>query len=135
MLIFLVFIAISCGTTKVIEVPVDRVRTEYIDRHSIDTVIKNDSIIIRDKGDTVFLEKYKYLYKYVNRTDTVLKTDTITKVQTVEVIKEVNKVKNWQIGLMVLGGSALALGGYKLIKTATHSVRYSNITHQKKKRK
>lgn len=116
LLIFLVFIAISCGTTKVIEVPVDRVRTEYIDRHSIDTVIKNDSIIIRDKGDTVFLEKYKYLYKYVNRTDTVLKTDTITKVQTVEVIKEVNKVKNWQIGLMVLGGGALALGGYKLIK-------------------
>lgn len=116
LLIFLVFIAISCGTTKVIEVPVDRVRTEYIDRHSIDTVIKNDSIIIRDKGDTIFLEKYKYLYKYVNRTDTVLKTDTITKVQTVEVIKEVNKVKNWQIGLMVLGGGALALGSYKLIK-------------------
>ena len=116
LLIFLVFIAISCGTTKVVEVPVDRVRTEYIDRHSIDTVIKNDSIIIRDKGDTVFLEKYKYLYKYVNRTDTVLKTDTITKVQTVEVIKEVNKVKNWQVILMVLGGSALALGGYKLIK-------------------
>lgn len=116
LLIFLVFIAISCGTTKVVEVPVDRVRTEYIDRHSIDTVIKNDSIIIRDKGDTVFLEKYKYLYKYVNRTDTVLKTDTITKVQTVEVIKEVNKVKNWQIGLMVLGGGALALGGHKLIK-------------------
>lgn len=116
LLIFLVFIAISCGTTKVIEIPVDRVRTEYIDRHSIDTVIKNDSIIIRDKGDTVFLEKYKYLYKYVNRTDTVLKTDTITKVQTVEVIKEINKVKNWQIGLMVLGGGALALGGYKLIK-------------------
>ena len=116
LLIFLVFITISCGTTKVVEVPVDRVRTEYIDRHSIDTVIKNDSIIIRDKGDTVFLEKYKYLYKYVNRTDTVLKTNTITKVQTVEVIKEVNKVKNWQIGLMVLGGGALALGGYKLIK-------------------
>lgn len=116
LLIFLAFIAISCGTTKVVEVPVDRVRTEYIDRHSIDTVIKNDSIIIRDKGDTVFLEKYKYLYKYVNRTDTVLKIDTITKVQTVEVIKEVNKVKNWQIGLMVLGGGALALGGYKLIK-------------------
>lgn len=116
LLIFLVFIAISCGTTKVVEVPVDRVRTEYVDRHSIDTVIKNDSIIIRDKGDTVFLEKYKYLYKYVNRTDTVLKTDTITKVQTVEVVKEVNKVNNWQVILMVLGGSALALGGYKLIK-------------------
>lgn len=117
LLIFLVFITISCGTTKVIEVPVDRVRTEYIDRHSVDTIIKNDSIVIREKGDTTFLEKYKYIYKYVYRTDTVLKTDTITKIQTVKVVKEVNKVKNWQIGLMVLGGSALALGGYKLIKT------------------
>ena len=116
LLIFLVFIAVSCGTTKVIEVPVDRVRTEYIDRHSIDTVIKNDSTIIRDKGDTVFLEKYKYLYKYVNRTDTVIRTDTITKVQTVEVIKEVNRIKNWQIILMILGGGTLALGGYKIIK-------------------
>lgn len=116
LLIFLVFIAISCGTTKVIEVPVDRVRTEYIDRHSIDTVIKNDSIIIRDKGDTVFLEKYKYLYKYVNRTDTVLKTDTITKVQTVEVIKEVNKVKNWQITLMVIGGTGIGVCLFKIYK-------------------
>lgn len=116
LLIFLVFIAVSCGTTKVIEVPVDRVRTEYIDRHSIDTVIKNDSIIIREKGDTIFLEKYKYLYKYVNRTDTVLKTDTITKVQTVEVVKEVNKLRSWQVILMVCGGGLIALGGYKLIK-------------------
>ena len=116
LLIFLVFIAVSCGTTKVIEVPVEKVKTEYINKHSIDTIIKNDSIIIREKGDTVFLEKYKYIYKYVNRADTVLRTDTITKVQTVEVVKEVNKVKNWQIILMVLGGGALALGGDKLIK-------------------
>lgn len=116
LLIFLVFIAISCGTTKVIEVPIDRVRTEYIDRHSIDTVIKNDSIIIRDKGDTVFLEKYKYLYRYINKTDTFIKIDTLTKTITVEVTKEVNKLKNWQMGLMILGGIALAFGGYKLIK-------------------
>lgn len=116
LLIFLVFIAISCGTTKVVEVPVDRVRTEYIDRHSIDTVIKNDSIIIRDKGDTVFLEKYKYLYRYINKTDTFIKIDTLTKTITVEVTKEVNKLKNWQMGLMILGGIALAFGGYKLIK-------------------
>ena len=116
LLIFLVFIAVSCGTTKVIEVPVDRVRTEYIDRHSVDTIIKNDSIVIREKGDTTFLEKYKYLYKYIYRTDTILRTDTITKVQTVEVVKEVNKVKNWQIILMVCGGGLIALGGHKLIK-------------------
>lgn len=116
LLIFLVFIAISCGTTKVIEVPVDRVRTEYIDRQVIDTLIKNDSIIVKDKGDTVFIEKYKYLYRHINKTDTVIQVDTITKTITVEVTKEVNRLKNWQIGLMILGGVALAFGGYKLIK-------------------
>lgn len=116
LVIIFLFLFISCGTTKIIEVPVEKIKTEYVDRQIIDTFVKTDSTIIIDKGDTVFLEKYKYLYKYVNRTDTVLKTDTMTKIQTVEVIKEVNKLKNWQVILMILGGSALALGGYKLIK-------------------
>lgn len=116
LIVLFLFLLVSCGTTKVIEVPVEKVRTEYIDRQVIDTLIKNDSIIIRDKGDTVFLEKYKYLYRYINRTDTVVQIDTITKTITVEVTKEVNKLKEWQIGLMILGGIALAFGGYKLIK-------------------
>lgn len=117
LLIFLIFIITSCGTTKIIEVPIDKVKTEYMNRHSIDTIIKNDSVVVKDKGDTVFLEKYKYLYKYINRTDTFIKSDTITKVHTVEVIKEVNRIKDWQRCLMVLGGVALLLWGYKLLKT------------------
>ena len=116
LLILLVFIAISCGTTKVIEVPVEKIKTEYVDRQIIDTFVKTDSTIIIDKGDTVFLEKYKYLYRYINKTDTFIKIDTLTKTITVEVTKEVNKLKNWQMGLMILGGIALAFGGYKLIK-------------------
>lgn len=116
LLIFLVFIAISCGTTKVVEVPVEKIKTEYVDRQIIDTFVKTDSTIIIDKGDTVFLEKYKYLYRYINKTDTFIKIDTLTKTITVEVTKEINKLKNWQMGLMILGGIALAFGGYKLIK-------------------
>ena len=68
------------------------------------------------RGDTVFLEKYKYLYRYINKANTFIKIDTLTKTITVEVTKEVNKLKNWQMGLMILGGIALAFGGYKLIK-------------------
>lgn len=116
LLIFLVFIIISCGTTKIIEVPVEKIKTEYVNRKIIDTFIKTDSTIIIDKEDTVFLEKYKYLYRYINKTDTFIKIDTLTKTITVEVTKEVNKLKNWQIGLMILGSIALAFGGYKLIK-------------------
>ena len=106
----------GCATTKYVEVPVDRVKIEYRDRVSIDTLYRNDSTIIREKGDTVFLEKYKYIYRVKELKDTVNVTDTITVVKPVEVTKEVNKLHNWQVGLMVLGGAAIALGGYKLIK-------------------
>lgn len=106
----------GCASTKYVEVPVDRVKIEYRDRVSIDTLYRNDSTIIREKGDTVFLEKYKYIYRVKELKDTVNVTDTITVVKTVEVTKEVNKLHNWQVGLMVLGGVAIALGGYKFIK-------------------
>lgn len=105
----------SCTATKYIEVPVDRVKIEYRDRTLIDTLIRNDSVIIRERGDTVFMEKYKYLYRIKEVKDTINITDTITIVQTVEVVKEVNKIHNWQIILMVLGGAATALGLYKLV--------------------
>lgn len=106
----------GCTATKYVEVPVDRVKVEYRDRVSVDTLYRNDSTIIREKGDTVFLEKYKYIYRVKELRDTVNVTDTITVVNTVEVTKEVNKLHNWQVGLMILGGAAIALGGYKLIK-------------------
>ena len=109
----------GCAATKYVEVPVDRVKIEYRDRVSIDTLYRNDSTIIREKGDTVFLEKYKYIYRVKELKDTVNVTDTITVVKPIEVTKEVNKLHNWQVGLMVLGGAAIALGGYKLIKFIT----------------
>ena len=116
LILILGIIVSCCKSTKYIEVPVDRVKIEYRNSVSIDTIYRNDSTIIREKGDTVFLEKYKYIYKVKELKDTVNITDTITVVNTVEVTKEVNKLYNWQVGLMVLGGVAIALGGYKLIK-------------------
>lgn len=116
MIPLLILMLISCRTTKVIEVPVDKVRIEYRDRIVIDSLIRNDSIIIKEKGDTVFLERYRYIYRNLSTRDTINVTDTITVVQTVEVTKEVNRLHNWQVVLMVLGGAAIALGGYKLFK-------------------
>ena len=116
LILVLGIIVSCCKSTKYIEVPVDRVKIEYRNSVSVDTIYRSDSTIIRENGDTVFLEKYKYIYKVKELKDTVNITDTITVVNTVEVTKEVNKLYNWQVGLMVLGGAAIALGGYKLIK-------------------
>ena len=114
--ILLCILLSGCALTKYVEVPVDRVKIEYRDRVSIDTLYKTDSIIIKEKGDTVFLEKYKYIYRIKEIKDTVNVTDTLTVVKTVEVTKEVNKLHNWQVGLMILGGAVIVLGGYKFIK-------------------
>ena len=114
--ILLIIVFCSCTSTKYIEVPVDRVKIEYRNSVSIDTIYRNDSTIIREKGDTVFLEKYKYIYKVKELKDTVNITDTITVVNTVEVTKEVNKLYNWQIVLMTLGAFAIVILLYGVIK-------------------
>ena len=114
--ILLIIVFCSCTSTKYIEVPVDRVKIEYRNSVSVDTIYRNDSTIIREKGDTVFLEKYKYIYKVKELKDTVNITDTITVVNTVEVTKEVNKLYNWQIVLMTLGAFAIVILLYGVIK-------------------
>ena len=108
------FSFIGCTTTKY--VPIENIRTEYINKVEKDTVIINNDRLIKEKGDTVYITDVKYVYKTKNKIDTILRVDTIPIIQEVEVIKEVNRLKDWQVGLMILGGAAIILGGYKLIK-------------------
>lgn len=106
---------IGCTTTKYVEVPIEKTKIEYKDRLSIDTVIQHDSTIITILGDTVYLEKYKYIYKVKELRDTINITDTITVTKPIEVIKETNKLYTWQIVLMVLGVVSTILGIYLII--------------------
>lgn len=102
-LTFLCLLLFSCKSTEYIEIPVDRVKIEYKTIEKVDTIIKNDSIIIKSTGDTVFLEKYQYIYKIKIQKDTISNTDTITVVQPVETIKEVNKLTVLQKILIFIG--------------------------------
>lgn len=104
----------SCTSQKILEVPVETVKTEYIHDVMIDSVFVKDSVNRWISGDTVYIYKEKYKYKYINKTDSICKTDTITKVVTVDIIKEVevNHIKWYQKALMWIGGviSLLAAG-------------------------
>ena len=114
--ILLGIILSGCTATKYIEVPIDRVKIEYRNSISVDTIYRNDSTIIREKGDTIFLEKYKYIYKVKELRDTINITDTTTVTKPIEVIKEINKLYTWQIVLMVLGGVSIIILVYLIIK-------------------
>ena len=107
---------IGCTTTKYVEVPIEKTKIEYKDRLSIDTVIQHDSTIITMLGDTVYLEKYKYIYKVKELRDTINITDTTIVTKPIEVVKEVNKLYTWQIVLMVLGGASIIILVYLIIK-------------------
>lgn len=92
-----------CGCRSVKYVPVETVRTDttYISQIRVDSVFHRDSVFIEHKGDTVWLEKYRYVYKYVQAADTVWHE----RVDTVQVAYPVEKeLTRWQNLKMEAGG-------------------------------
>lgn len=106
----------SCKSTDYI--PVENNKTEYKYIYITDTIINNNTVHIKEKGDTVYIYNTREVYKYRDRIDTCIVNDTTTKVVYKDRIEyvEVNNLKDWQIILMVLGGILLGIIGYKLLR-------------------
>lgn len=104
--VVLLYLLTGCKSTQYVEVPVVKKEVEYRDRIERDTAYVRDSIYIHAKNDTIFVDKYKYVYREHIKTDTtyVYKTDTITKVITRE--KDLSK---WQKLQMGLGGTMIGI--------------------------
>lgn len=97
-----------CSCRSVKYVPVETVKTDsiYINQVQRDSIYRLDSIYIRDKGDTVWVEKYKYLFVDKLRHDTLYinRTDSIRVPYPVE--KELTR---WQQMKLELGGWAFGI--------------------------
>ena len=102
LLLFLTTI-ISCTTTKIVEVPIETIKTEYIEQVKYDSIYSKDSIYIMQKGDTIYNNKVQYLYKYKYLRDTINITDTIPKIVTVKDTQYINQLYAWQKLLIVIG--------------------------------
>ena len=102
LLLFLTTI-ISCTTTKIVEVPIETIKTEYIEQIKYDSIYSKDSIYIIQKGDTIYNNKVQYLYKYKYLRDTVNVTDTIPKIVTIKDVQYINQLYTWQKILIVVG--------------------------------
>ena len=105
-LFFLLFltIVISCKTTtKVVEIPVETIKTEYIEQIKYDSIYHKDSIYIMQKGDTIYNNKVQYIYKYKYLRDTINIIDTIPKIITVKDTQYINQLYTWQKLLIVIG--------------------------------
>lgn len=102
--------------SKTLYVPVESVKTEYINKYQRDSIYIKDSVMYKILGDTIYIEKYMYRYRDKAIHDTIIKTDSIqvpypVKGDTIEV----NKLKWYQESCiwftsLVLVALALYLG-------------------------
>lgn len=97
------FTLASCATTKTIEVPVEVVKKEYIDKVQHDSIYINTSTEISTRNDTVFQTKIQYKYKYKYLKDTICIRDTIPKIVTVREIEYVNRLTQAQKAFYWIG--------------------------------
>ena len=97
-LLFLAAIATmlySCKSVKYI--PVETTKIEYRDNFVRDSIFRYDSVFVKDKGDTLILEKFRYLYKNRIVKDSVFINDTIRVPYPMEVVKQVKApLTSWQ---------------------------------------
>lgn len=108
----------SCAPVKYIpaeSVRVDSVRVVEVMR---DSVFVQDSVIIREKNDTVYLTRWRTMYREALRVDTffVQRKDTVNNV--VEVERELSRVEvlEMNIGAGVLWAIPIILALYLLYR-------------------
>ena len=97
-----------CSPKEIIrEVPVEVVHDVYHNIYVHDTTHVTDSSVTYVKGDTVFQEKYKYIYTEKQIHDTLATHDTIPQTITVTETKIVKEPQWWPIWVFI--GAVLLL--------------------------
>lgn len=93
LLICLSILFVSCSvTSKIVEVPVEVIKTEYIVKEYHDTTIINNFIDRWRSNDTVYIKENNSVYRYINRCDTIIKVDSFPVYIKETTTKEVKKV-------------------------------------------
>ena len=98
----------SCTTTKYVPVPEYHTDTLRISHNTSDSIYVHDSTYIKEKGDTVRIERWhtKYIEKQVHDTIYQSRTDSVPKPYPFVKVVERELTTN-QKGLMILGALAL----------------------------
>jgi hypothetical protein len=87
-----------CHSCKSIQyIPIESTKTEYRDNYIRDSIFCLDSVYIKEKGDTLIVERYRYVYRDRTTHDSIHINDTIRVPVPVEVIKKVKQpLTGWQ---------------------------------------
>jgi len=97
----------GCTTTRYVPVVEHKTDTLRVVQHQRDSIYMHDSIHVREKGDTVTIERWHTRWRDRWHSDTmyISKTDSVPSPYPVEVVKEVAKPLTWwQQARMFVGG-------------------------------
>ena len=113
--LFLALVLGGCTTTKYVEVEKVRTDTLYQSKVEKDSVWVHDSIHVKERGDTVWVERWRTKIHATELHDTVYQAthDTIPLPYPVEKVVEKEKALTWwQRVRLTLGDIALIVGGF-----------------------
>ena len=112
-IIVLFILILVCGTGCCAQREIIRRQTDtlYVEKVQVDSIYKRDSVMVREKGDTVYIykEKIRDRYRLLRDTIRVVKTDTVQTIKEVRVEKPLTwsqTVKQdafwWLVGGLIL---------------------------------
>ena len=108
LLFVLAVLSMLAGCRQVRYVPVETVRLDsiYLTQTQRDSIVRYDSVYVRDRGDTLYVERWKYLYRDKVRVDTMVsvRVDTLSVPYPVE-----RELTRWQRLKLELGGWAFGI--------------------------
>lgn len=98
----------GCKRIEYVQVPVETVRTDtaYVSKVDRDSIYLRDSIYVMEKGDTVTVWKFRYLYRDKTVRDTIFRSRTDSIQVPVVVEKELTR---WQKAKLDIGGIAIGI--------------------------
>ena len=106
LLFLLAVLSLMTGCKQVQYVPVETVRLDsiYLTQTLRDSIVRYDSVYVRDKGDTLYVERWKYLYRDKVRVDTMVsvRVDTLAVPYPVE-----KRLTRWEQFRLDVGGYAI----------------------------
>lgn len=117
LMLAVMMILASCTKTEYVTVEKVKIDTTYITKHQRDSIYQHDSTYIKEKGDSVYIERWhtKYIEKEVHDTCYQSKVDSIPVPYPVE--KEVPAQLSWWQKTRIYLANILLIGliGYAVV--------------------
>lgn len=133
MVVTILLMSITCSCTRTIYKDHEVIMHDsiYVTALSVDTILQRDSVHVLERGDTVRITYFKYIYKFKERTDTFFRdrVDTfLVKKNIVKYKTRTVKKKDWEFILisfflgLILGVFSLPIFNFFANRERTQSV-------------